>query len=83
MLDWAKICEERCLSERDPESGRSLRKSDPRGEKVGALIFVGIPLLVAITLVIFGPVISHYFLKDLGKGLGEMLFRLAETQSHL
>ena len=76
MLDWGKICEGRCPSERDLESGRLFRRSDPRSEKLGALIFVGVPLLLGITLVVFGPMIGHYLLKDLGKGFGEIFLRL-------
>ena len=52
MLDYAKLCEEQHVSKRDQESGRLVRRCDPRSERIGLMIFVGIPILLGLTFIV-------------------------------
>ena len=78
MLDYGKFCGDRYVAERDSATGQLIRRSDPRSERIGAAIFVGVPILLAILWLILAPIIAEHDLQSLGKGIGELILRLVQ-----
>jgi len=72
MLNYGKLCEDCYLTDREPATGRAIPRSDPLSDRRGAVIFVGVPILIAILWIIFAPLMAVFVawsIRDSAQGL--------------